>query len=122
MSQENSADCIQACNDCALACEECATACLKEDDVKDMTECIALDRDCADLCRLAAVLMARNSRFARYFCELCAEACEACATECEKHKAGHCQDCAKACRRCAEECGRMAATERSVSGGRVALG
>lgn len=52
--------CIQACNACALACEHCATACLDEPQVAQMRRCISLDRDCADLCRLAAMLIGHH--------------------------------------------------------------
>ena len=52
-----------------------------------MAECIRRDRDCADACRCAALLMGRGSPFAAEFCELCAKFCEACAAECEKHEA-----------------------------------
>ena len=94
---------------CVTACETCATMCLQEDDVKMMARCIALDMDCAQICRMAAAFMARDSEFAKRICALCAEICEACGEECAKHKPDHCQECAQACRRCAEECRRMAA-------------
>ena len=64
--------CIQACSNCAIVCETCAAACLREDDVKMMARCIELDRDCADLCALAAVLMARDSHYAKALCKLSA--------------------------------------------------
>lgn len=108
MSHEQFSTCIDACNACASACEHCATACLGENDVKMMAECIRLDRDCADICRLAAAWMARDSRFAKQLCALCAAVCEACGAECARHAAQHCQMCAEACRRCAEECRKMA--------------
>jgi len=101
--------CIDACNACADACDTCSTACLQEDDVKMMAHCIALDMDCAQICRLAAALMARGSEFAAALCAVCAQVCQACADECAKHQAQHCQDCAAACRRCADECRRMGA-------------
>ena len=87
----------------------CASACLREEDVKAMARCIELDRDCADICSLAAVLMSRDSELAKEFCALCAKVCRACAEECGKHQMDHCQECAEACRKCAEECERMAA-------------
>jgi hypothetical protein len=101
--------CIEACNRCATHCDHCASACLKEADVKSMAACIALDLDCAGICRFAAGAMARESAHAPAICRLCAELCEACAEECAKHAHAHCQDCARACRACAEECRRMAA-------------
>jgi hypothetical protein len=113
MAHEQFESCIDACNDCAAACDHCASACLKEPQVANMTRCIELDVDCAQVCRLATAYMARGSEFAAEFCELCAQICEACGKECAKHPMAHCQDCAKACRRCAEECRRMASTGAS---------
>lgn len=100
---------IAACYDCAAACDHCATACLQEPDPKSMARCIALDLDCADICRLAAAYMARGSEFAKEICTFCAKVCEECGAECAKHQVDHCQACAAACRRCVEECRRMAA-------------
>lgn len=65
MAHEQFASCIRACNDCADACDHCSTACLHEDDVKMMARCIALDIDCAAICRMTAAYMARGSEFAR---------------------------------------------------------
>ena len=73
MAHEKYASCIEACQDCAAECEHCATACLQEDDVKMMERCIRLDRDCADMCSLAAQFMARDSEFAGEFCDCAAE-------------------------------------------------
>jgi hypothetical protein len=100
-------DCIQACHACALACDRCAAACLAEADPKAMARCIALDMDCADMCRLAAAMMARQSSFVHSMCELCAVVCKACAQECSRHPMDHCSACAQACTRCARECERM---------------
>lgn len=106
--QDNQA-CIDACNDCAVACSSCATACLREDDVKAMARCIALDIDCAAICQLAAAAIARESELSGEISALCATICDACGDECARHDMVHCQKCAEACRRCAEECRRMAA-------------
>lgn len=108
MNIDNFQSCIQACNACAVACEHCASACLEEDNMEAMRRCIVLDRDCADLCRMAAALMARGSYQATAFCQLCAKACRACGEECARHQHDHCQQCAQACLRCAEECESMA--------------
>ena len=109
MPDLNNQSCIDACNACADACDNCAASCLREEDVKMMARCIALDIDCAQLCRLAAGAMARNGEAARAICQACAAVCDLCAEECAKHQMQHCQDCAAACRRCADECRRMAA-------------
>ena len=109
MALDNFQSCIDACNACATACDNCAASCLREEDVKMMARCIALDMDCSQACRLAAGVMARASEHAAAVCRLCAELCRACGEECGKHQMDHCQQCAAACRRCAEECERMAA-------------
>ncbi|HYD80423.1 MAG TPA: four-helix bundle copper-binding protein [Paucimonas sp.] len=107
--------CIEACNQCAAACMHCASACLKESDVNMLARCIALDLDCAEICRTAAGLMARDSDFAVSICMVCAEACDVCAEECERHAAmDHCRLCAEACRRCATECRDMGAAAGHV--------
>ncbi|MFL6675845.1 MAG: four-helix bundle copper-binding protein [Massilia sp.] len=107
MQQQQYQSGIEACNDCADACDMCATACLQEQDVKAMARCIALDIDCAQLCRLGAGAMARGSEAAGIICQACAELCDICGDECSKHPMQHCQDCATACRRCAAECRQM---------------
>lgn len=101
--------CIEACNACAAACNHCAASCLREEDVKAMTRCIALDIDCAQICALAAATMARAGESAKTVCTACAEVCQACADECAKHEMAHCQECARACNHCANECRKMAA-------------
>ena len=108
MAHAYNASCIDACQDCANACDRCATACLREPDPRPMARCIALDVDCAQVCRLAVGLMARGSAHAPAFCALCALVCESCADECAKHSMDHCRQCAQACQRCAAECRRMA--------------
>jgi len=107
-------DCIDACNECATLCNQCAAACLAEDDVKALAKCIALDLDCAELCRIAASCMARGSEFTSMICSACAFVCDTCAAECQRHPMEHCQDCAQACRHCAEECRQMAAESRHL--------
>ena len=101
--------CIEACNNCVVACNHCAASCLREQDVKMMAPCIALDMDCAQICALAAAAMARDSQHAKAICALCATICQACGDECAGHDMAHCQACAKACHQCAEECRKMAA-------------
>ena len=114
MSHERFHSCIEACNQCALACDHCASACLAEANPKPMARCIALDIDCAEICRLAAGYMARGSELEAAVCQACAEVCEACGAECARHDMDHCKACAEACRRCAQECRRMA--EMSAGG------
>lgn len=109
--------CIEACNSCADACDLCAASCLQEANPKPMARCIALDMDCAQICRLAASYMARGSELSTIICGACAEVCDACAGECEKHDMAHCRECAEACRRCADECRRMAQKPGTLAAG-----
>jgi hypothetical protein len=113
MPNQQYESCIEACNACADACDFCAASCLKEPDPKAMARCIALDMDCAQICRLAAGYMARGSEFAGAICQACADVCDACGDECAKFQMAHCQECAQACRRCADECRHMAGAATS---------
>jgi hypothetical protein len=101
--------CIEACNSCAVACNHCASSCLQEPDVTMMAKCIALDVDCAQICVMAAAMMARDGDHAVAICKVCADLCQACGDECAKHDMEHCQKCAQACHACAEACRNMAA-------------
>ena len=114
MTHEHHRSCIDACVRCAEVCEHCADACLGEADVKDLAECIRLDRDCAELCWLAAGFTARGSRLAGEVCRACAEACDACGAECDRHEHAHCRLCAEECRRCAEECRKMVGSRHAA--------
>ena len=99
--------CVEACHACAVACDQCASACLQEDGVKDLVRCVALDIDCAAICRLVAGYVARGSAFSEAVRQLCPSVCLTCAEECDKHAHEHCQQCAQACRRCADACKQM---------------
>lgn len=101
-------ECLRACNECAVACLQCASACLKEHDPKLMADCIVLDFECADICRLAATSISLGGSRMHAVCALCADTCDACATECVKHAMEHCQECSQACKRCADACRAMA--------------
>lgn len=95
---------IQTLIDCARTCEQCAQACLDEKNVAMMAHCIELNRDCADICYLAARLLERDSEIAHKYLVVCEEMCRLCAAECGKHDDEHCKRCAEACLRCAEAC------------------
>ncbi len=100
--------CIDACVACAVECQHCATECLKENDIKSLTLCISLDRECEITCMAAAQLMAMGGENATLLCQACEAICTACANECERNKElPHCRHCAVACRKCAEECREM---------------
>ena len=107
---------IEAAYDCAQICSSCADACLGEDMVKELTQCIRLNLDCADVCYTTGVLATRrtgsNELVIQRMLEVCAEACRLCGDECERH-AGHmehCRICAETCRRCETACREAAGT------------
>jgi hypothetical protein len=104
MAHEQFLSCIEACNECAALCEHCATECLSAGNAVELGACIRLNRDCADICRLAAAWMERGSPFSRQIWEFCAAVCQSCEIECERHEALHCKACADACRRCRGSC------------------
>ncbi len=108
MLSQRQIECLLACNACAASCLQCASACLKEEDPRHMVRCIALDFECADICRLAATSIAFSGTHMNSVCKLCADMCEACATECAKHPMDHCQQCAESCKRCVDACREMA--------------
>mgnify|MGYP000589590815 CR=1 FL=1 len=91
-------------NACAALCNICYYNCLAEEDVKMMSRCIQLDRDCADICLLTASYFARGSENVEKIVALCADICLQCAEECEKHHHDHCKKCAIACRTCYDMC------------------
>lgn len=102
--------CIEECYSCAQACSSCADACLGEDMVQQMTQCIRLNLDCADVCAAAGSVATRrtgsNEEVIRHMLEACATACRLCGEECERHadKHEHCRICAESCRRCEKAC------------------
>jgi hypothetical protein len=72
-----------------------------------MVDCISLDRDCADICRQAAILLQRDSKIGHQYLLLCEEICRICAEECSKHaQMNHCKLCAVICLKCADACHR----------------
>lgn len=99
--------CMKACENCAAACEHSAASCLVEVDLRPLARCIALEMDCAAICRLASAAMARGSMFVQEACALCARICDECAEECVLHALEHCRECGASCRDCADECRSM---------------
>lgn len=102
--------CIEDGYACAQTCTSCADACLAEDMVKDLTQCIRYNLDCADICAVSGAIATRrtgsNEETICRTLEACATACRLCGAECESHasKHEHCRICAEACRRCEQSC------------------
>ncbi|KTC80171.1 hypothetical protein Lche_2191 [Legionella cherrii] len=106
MAYEQYQMCIEACLACAAQCECCGTACRNEDKDKDRVGHFEVDRkDCAQLCALAAEMMARGSQYVQEICALCAKACRERASHME-----HCKWCADTSIRCAQECEKISAS------------
>ncbi|MBN9464953.1 four-helix bundle copper-binding protein [Brevundimonas sp.] len=101
---------------CAATCRLCADACLGEAMVADLTQCIRLNLDCADVCAATATVAGRrtgsNEPVIKWMLKVCAEACATCASECEQHSGmhEHCRICAEHCRRCERACREAAET------------
>ncbi len=78
--------------------------------VKELSRCIRLNLDCADICETTGRALSRqvgtDASVLRAFVQTCAEACRACGEECERHAEmhEHCRVCAEACRRCEQAC------------------
>lgn len=103
--------CIDACSDCAASCTQCADACLAEEIVQELTTCVRLNLDCADVCAATGRVVSRQTGYdaevTSAVLRACIEACGKCAAECEKHAAHgmeHCRVCAAECRRCEQAC------------------
>jgi hypothetical protein len=101
---------IEALSDCAQACTACADDCLSEEQVQDLTKCIRLNLDCADVCAATIRVVSRQTEYdanvTRPLLEACIAACRSCGDECSSHAEmhEHCRICAEACRRCEQAC------------------
>jgi hypothetical protein len=101
---------IEASYSCAQACTSCADACLGEPMVQQLTQCIRLNLDCADICAATGSVATRrsgsNDETIRNMLRTCADICVLCAEECRRHAAvhAHCRLCADACITCAQSC------------------
>ncbi|MEG9250042.1 four-helix bundle copper-binding protein [Arthrobacter sp. Soc17.1.1.1] len=94
---------ITALISCAQACVSCTDACLGEDEASHFRTCIRRNQDCADLCRVTADALLRqtepNDQLIQQLLMTCRIACNACATECTQHDHhAHCRICAETCR------------------------
>jgi Domain of Unknown Function (DUF326) len=102
--------CIEECYACASACTACADACLGEQTVQQLTQCIRLNLDCAEVCAATGSVATRrtgsNEEIIRLMLQACAAACRVCGEECERHASRHehCRVCAQSCRRCEQAC------------------
>jgi hypothetical protein len=102
--------CLEECYSCAQTCTSCADACLGEQMVQQLTECIRLNLDCADVCAATGSVATRrtgsNEVVIRQMLTACQTACRLCGAECERHAGHHehCRICAESCRSCERAC------------------
>jgi hypothetical protein len=107
---EHFVKCARVCAECQVMCDSCYTHCLAllSEGKKEHAITATLCADCAECCKLAATLSARQSPLAAAACECCAKACERCGDACAKHPGDkHMTECAKSCRDCAKVCREM---------------
>jgi hypothetical protein len=98
---------IEACQACHEACME-TTAKLRMRGPGDNGQIGAL-LDCADLCRLAASFLTRDSPLHAMACALCADACQRAARDCARVDDDDVRRTADTCRRTGDRCRRLAA-------------
>jgi hypothetical protein len=99
--------CIDACSACHDVCME-TTAWLRMQGPGDEGQIGGL-LDCAELCRLTANFLMRDSPLHSMACFLCADACRHAARDCERFDEDRMRKTAEACRRTADHCRRSAA-------------
>lgn len=114
IDQAQMAQVLQSLVACAGACTFCADACLSEKMVAELTQCIRLNEDCADICTTTARMLVRSGAtpqraMLRHTVEACAAACQACGQECARHAQmhEHCRICAEVCRHCEQACRQL---------------
>ena len=102
--------CIEACHDCAESCTQCADDCLGEEGVAELTTCIGLNLNCADVCAATGRVVSRqtgsDANVTSAVLLACIASCRSCGHECERHAEHmeHCKVCAEECRRCEQAC------------------
>lgn len=104
---KNLKDITQAFEACIVNCEICITDSI----IQQNNECIAICRDCVDLCSLGLHFVARGSKYKTDLYAICAKVCSACADECAKHAAHYhcCKECMNTCKHCAFLCNELIA-------------
>ncbi len=100
---------LKAIEECGAACTSCADACLSESNVQQLTKCIRLNLDCADICDATSRVLMRQTQpdmdVLRNQVETCMLACRSCGGECARHSHHeHCKACAASCQNCESEC------------------
>ncbi len=104
--------CIEACTACHDVCME-TSARLRMQGHGDEGQIGAL-LDCAELCRMAANFVMRDSPLHAMVCVLGADACLRAARDCERFEDDRMREVANTCRRTADRCRRVAAVAAAI--------
>jgi hypothetical protein len=105
---------ISDCHECSDQCLHLTQHCLRLGGIHSEARHIRVLSDCAEICRVAASFMARESDHAVRVCSVCAEVCDACAASCERVPDDEDMEaCARTCRRCAQSCRDMAGVPKA---------
>lgn len=112
-------DCVALCLECHEAVTQCLFHCLGRGGEHASPAHIRMMMDCAEITRVAADFMLRESAQHNYTCGVCSKICEHCADDCEglDPEDEHMRRCAEICRRCAESCYTMAAHHSPMKDG-----
>jgi hypothetical protein len=108
---------IDACLNCLQTCISCSDSDLVEEDVGELSTCIALCVRCADVCDLTARTLSRTAHWDPFVVQrvlqACVRTCTASAEECHRHAPHHrhCAICEGACRACIEACSALLGAE-----------
>jgi len=97
----------KACDDCARACDTCSAHCVQllADGRKEHLATMQTCQDCAEVCSLAARVIAKDGPMGDLTCTACAEACKRCGDACEKFGSDPLmKKCADECARCEKAC------------------
>jgi hypothetical protein len=104
---------IDACLTCEQTCTSCSDSDLAENDVTELSTCIALCVECADVCELVARTLSRPARWDHFvvhrLLQACVRTCTSSAEECARHAEHHrhCAICEKTCRACIRACSEL---------------
>ncbi len=99
---------VKTIQNCEATCEHMNEYLKKQPSCDQRGRQMMLLRDCADICGLTAVYVARGSMFSKYAAALCACICETCGQECARFPDQMSQNCAMVCLHCARECSAYA--------------
>ena len=100
--------CIAMCNETHSMCEQTMTYALRKGGHLAERDVVMMLMDCAEISRMCADMMMRQSGIASRMCRMCAEVCMSCAEMCSRIDDQTMKMCADACRRSAEMCLQMA--------------